>query len=102
MFKHPSTRKLTALALAVALSVAAAGPALAGPLVPERDGHAFASRLLAWAIAWVEESPFGRWLARPGDEAIKISPSHDPDGLAPIDPSISDSQRPTANLANEN
>lgn len=102
MFKHLSTRKLTAFALAVALFVAAAGPALAGPLVPGRDGQAFVSRLLAWAIAWVEESPLGRWLGGAGDEATKISPSHDPDGFAPIDPGISDNQRPTSNLANEN
>lgn len=96
MFKHSSTRKLMALGLAVALYLAAAGPALAGPVVPGREGPAFATRLLAWAIAWVDESPLGRWLSGTGDEATKISPAADPDGFAPVDPGPEGPARPTA------
>ena len=39
-----------------------------------------------WAIAWVLDSPLGRWLGGERDDVAKISPGWDPNDLAPRDP----------------
>ncbi len=78
MSMHSSTRQLIAGSLVIALCVAVAAPAWAAPRRP-----AFESGLWELVMAWVLESPVGRWLQ---DDRSKIGSTWNPDDSVPLHP----------------
>lgn len=79
MSMHSSTRQLIACSLVIALCVAVAAPAWAAPRGPAFEPGVFWERVMAWVL----ESPVGRWLQ---DDRSKIGSTWNPDDSVPLHP----------------